>query len=568
MKKDPVNAPRFTKRNKSQLFAFFIQAPIAIILAILLRSCTPDEKNRVKAVEIANETQLLLDDYIIGQMTGLERTFHKPQKKGLIEEADGSDWERGPQTSVVRDLAGKFHMIYRFVWSDPGVRDLHPSIGDDKAHWFRRTYAYAQSEDGIRWTKPVLGLIDGPIDIRRAPKEKWADGIFFEPTGFSKQNNLDCPIAVIQDLGNFGGMADPKRRYLVNVLYRDDTHNFAPITDAGLYFATDVPDILNDPDWRGRLDSVWQGPKRGPRGEATHVDGFDTWENLWFVCPQSRLGGGWQGRGGRDIARYTSKDLINWSAEQVALPIAGDESCRTDDWIEYMDMRAFLAGGLWLGQLCIFHGDRTSPQYMMPDRENVWRKGTTELRLVLSRDAGKSWQRVGGKQIWLPHSKEKYGYDRLVFPGSPVRVGDELWLYYNAYDGDHLIWNRDGTLFDKQRPSRIGRVALATMRWDGYVSLDASGETGKLITKLLRFKGDKLWVNLDASKGALKVELQDENGQAIPGFALEDCQPVQENGINLSVSWQKGKLSKLAGRAIRVRFEIENASLFAFGFTN
>ena len=53
-----------------------------------------------------------------------------------------------------------------------------------------------------------------------------------------------------------------------------------------------------------------------------------------------------------------------------------------------------------------------------------------------------------------------------------------------------------------------------------------------------------------------------------PGFALEDCQPVQENGVKLSVSWQKGKLSKLAGRAIKVRFELEKASLFAFGFTN
>lgn len=42
----------------------------------------------------------------------------------------------------------------------------------------------------------------------------------------------------------------------------------------------------------------------------------------------------------------------------------------------------------------------------------------------------------------------------------------------------------------------------------------------------------------------------------------------QKNGINLSVSWQNGKLSKLAGRAIKMRFEIENASLYAFGFTN
>ena len=142
MKKDPIKTPRFTQRNKSQLFAFLKQATIAIIFAIILGSCTPDENNRVNAVEIANETQLFLDDHIIGQMTGLERTFDKPQKKGLVKEADGSDWERGSAMMVVRDRNGRFHTCYRSGWSDPSVRDLHRSIGNDKAHWFRRGYRF------------------------------------------------------------------------------------------------------------------------------------------------------------------------------------------------------------------------------------------------------------------------------------------------------------------------------------------------------------------------------------------------------------------------------------------
>ena len=28
-------------------------------------------------------------------MSGLKRTLHQPAKKGLIKEADGSDWQRG-----------------------------------------------------------------------------------------------------------------------------------------------------------------------------------------------------------------------------------------------------------------------------------------------------------------------------------------------------------------------------------------------------------------------------------------------------------------------------------------
>src|SRR5438093_7901622 len=135
-------------------------------------------------VEFGGRTRLLLADEVIAEMKGLRRVLHQPRKAGLIEEADGRPWELGDQISVVRDLKGRFHMTYRFHWPDPSVRDLHPSIGPDKAHWFRQTTAYAVSADGIRWAKPVLGLAEGPTGFRRAPESKWADGVFFEPAGF------------------------------------------------------------------------------------------------------------------------------------------------------------------------------------------------------------------------------------------------------------------------------------------------------------------------------------------------------------------------------------------------
>ena len=412
----------------------------------------------------------------------------------------------------------------------------------------------------------MLGLIEGPTGLRRAPKEKWKDGIFSEPIGFSKENNLGCPIAVIQDVGGFGGVIDPKRRYLVNVLHRADTHNFAPITDAGLYFAADVPDILNDPDWRSRMETVWEGPERGPRSETTHVTGFDEQRNRWFVCTQSRMKD-WTTRGGRDISRYASKDLIHWSPDELVLSIADDESRKPEDWIEYMDMSAFRAVGLWLGQLVIFHGDRTSRQYLMPGRENVWRKGTTELRLVASRDAGKSWNRVCGKEVWLPHSEEETGADRMVYPGCPVRVGDELWLYYSTWDGDHLVWNNDGTLHDKKRPGRVGRIALATLRWDGYVSLDADERGAELVTQPLRLCGDELIVNLHAPHGKLLVELLDTSGKPIEGFTASDCRPIRGDGVNLPVFWEGEEgLEKLRDRKIRVRFILTQAALYSFRF--
>ena len=75
-------------------------------------------RNDVRDVGV--EPQLFLDDWIIQEMSGLRRTLHQPAKKGLIKEADGSDWQRGDvsismidSNVVTRDGRGRFHMTYR-----------------------------------------------------------------------------------------------------------------------------------------------------------------------------------------------------------------------------------------------------------------------------------------------------------------------------------------------------------------------------------------------------------------------------------------------------------------------
>ncbi len=68
------------------------------------------------------------------------------------------------------------------------------------------------------------------------------------------------------------------------------------------------------------------------------------------------------------------------------------------------------------------------------------------------------------------------------------------------------------------------------------------------------------------SKGETRVELQDAAGQAIPGFALEDCAPVTGDFIDHSVTWKGGSLAALAGKPVRLRFELRGADLFSLQF--
>jgi hypothetical protein len=108
------------------------------------------------------------------------------------------------------------------------------------------------------------------------------------------------------------------------------------------------------------------------------------------------------------------------------------------------------------------------------------------------------------------------------------------------------------------------RIRRFVFRRDGFVSVHAE-QPGSLITKPLTFTGDHLRLNV-RSQGISRAELQDAKGTPLPGFTLNDCQPIQGDSIDLVVGWAGGSLKSLNGKAVRVRFELDRADLFALQF--
>ena len=110
------------------------------------------------------------------------------------------------------------------------------------------------------------------------------------------------------------------------------------------------------------------------------------------------------------------------------------------------------------------------------------------------------------------------------------------------------------------------RVRRFVFRMDGFVSVRAGATGGTLLTKPFTFVGEKLALNV-VSKGPTRVELQGADGQALPGFALADCSPITGDLIEHTVAWKSGSdLRKLAGQAIRLKFELKDADVFAMKF--
>ena len=86
-----------------------------------------------------------------------------------------------------------------------------------------------------------------------------------------------------------------------------------------------------------------------------------------------------------------------------------------------------------------------------------------------------------------------------------------------------------------------------------------------MLTRPLLLEGDALRLNYATSAaGSLRVEIQDESGQPLSGYALEEMDPIYGDQLDAPVAWKAGgDLSDLKGRSVRLRVVLQDTDLFA-----
>jgi len=188
--------------------------------------------------------------------------------------------------------------------------------------------------------------------------------------------------------------------------------------------------------------------------------------------------------------------------------------------------------------------------------------GALDIGLAASRD-GISWQRFDRKP-WIALGPED-GFDSksLYMCAGMFTHGSEIWMYYIGYPTLH-----GGPEPASEKTPTLSRVVLPKDRFTG-VEADYAG--GEFSTPPLRFDGKTLQLNIETSAvGLARVEIQDENGTPLPGYALDDCDRIHTtNSTDRLVTWRRGNadVSALAGKAVRLRFELQfGTRLYAFWF--
>src|SRR5690606_38022794 len=99
-------------------------------------------------------------------------------------------------------------------------------------------------------------------------------------------------------------------------------------------------------------------------------------------------------------------------------------------------------------------------------------------------------------------------------------------------------------------------------------SLNAPYQGGSFLTKPFIFTGNELELNYStAAAGEIRIEIQDENGQPIPGFSMEESNAIIGNEIAGIARWNDNTdLSPLQSKPIRMYVYMKDADLYSIRF--
>lgn len=473
-------------------------------------------------IDIGSSKQFFLDDLLIESTYKIGRVVHQPKKdfRNPLIKKEGVGTPHPHFLGTVLFDEGKFRMWYSTFWGE---------------RWDFGGIAYAESDDGILWEKPSLGLVEfqGNKDNNLIFAERISRAVF--------QPN------VIKTSGQMNARAQYQMLYWDSPSFDKKTHGVSvAFSNDGIHWQK----YKKNPVWSTPLDrSMHQGEGGADDVICASYDPLTKkYRAFRRVFPNEPL----VYRGSEDdyfkagdylriIAAAESEDFINWKNYKVILK--PDQQDRADT--QFYGMGGFNYFGTYIGMLWLYHTD--------PEDDTI------DVQLATSRDAA-NWERVSNRETFLPLGQAGSFDEKMIYTGNePLIVGNEIWIYYGGHNTKHN---------EPQKETSLSGIGLAKLRLDGFVSLQGKECTGNFMTKVLKFEGNSLFFNgKTAPDGFIGVEILDRDENPIKGKTLKDCDKFTGDSIRKRVSWNGEKLDNLKEKSVRLKFYIKKGDIYSFQFT-
>ena len=466
---------------------------------------------RADPIDIGSRLELFVDDALIERIGGDARLrLYRPRPREIAIVLD-APWEGNNSGYVTVFRDGPVYKMY--------YRGRQMDLSGDKLKFVHgQSICYAESKDGIHWTKPELGLIEFQGSKKNNIVWNQVGSHNFAPF---KDTNPNC---------------DPEARYKALGGVKPEGGLFVFQSADGIRWKKMREEPVVTKGYFDSLNLAFWDTERGEYREY-HRDFRD----------------------GRDIMTATSKDFLHWSEPR---------------FIKYQP-----------GRLTQLYTNQVTPYYRaphillgFPTRYNDGRGLLTPFneRLARVKERYGTDYTDGGFMASRDRETFKMWGEAFIRPG-PVEEG--RWVYGGNYQNWGLIETKSAI---ESSPNEISVYASEgngwvgpgkslrryTLRIDGFVSLEAPRSGGELLTKIVTFNGKELTINFASSAaGSVQVEIQDEKGMPIEGYALGNCPEVYGDSIERVVAWKPGPdVSGLAGKPVRLRFVVKDADLFSFRF--
>ena len=495
-------------------------------------------------------TLFAFDDVSFPFTYNLYLSMHQPRKHAdnpvlpLGEPGDPDEWQQRYYGTVIRHQ-GKFKMWYVGA-SREGFSTPELGGGIDFRGW---RFLYAESQDGIHWEKPDLGLVEF--------RGNRNNNLLLMPEGFRGYH-----ILVLHEPED----PDPSRRFKAVVLLRKYGEYAVPhVQDASPEGwgtrAVNLPLYSADGlRWRVADELVSGGGKiiSADIHLVTDVEGAGLyrWQGMYYLSGQG-LGSPAVEPYGRHIEIFRSPDLIHWSRSQTMgfaregqfqRPASLDRPLANEQTHEGASV--WNRGNVLIGITGFWHGAKD------------WTGVVHPLGFLVSND-GLHFREPIPDFIFAEIGEDgrDWDYGGLAQGQGFENVGDMTYIWYGQMD--QRMGTRTGRPW--KRDGGVGLLLLARDRF-GSLSVRDPDEKGILVTSDLELQtAASLWVNAEGlgPHSSLKLELVDHLERPLPDYSGEASAVVGQSGLRVPVKWSGGSQIQPPKQPFKVRVTLQGREVSA-----